>query len=56
MLKQEFEFERLDTVHDMFLFCCHTGLSFADIKKLNKDDPVKEIEGSTWIKVQELYQ
>lgn len=50
MLKQEFEFERLDTVRDMFLFCCYTGLAFADIEKLTKDDLVKDIKGNQWIK------
>ncbi|MER3374556.1 MAG: site-specific integrase [Allomuricauda sp.] len=50
MLKQEFEFERLDTVRDMFLFCCYTGLAFADIEKLTKDDLVKDIKGNKWIK------
>lgn len=50
MLKQEFEFERLDTVRDMFLFCCYTGLAFADIEKLTKDDLIKDIKGNKWIK------
>ena len=50
MLKQEFDFERLDTVRDMFLFCCYTGLAFADIEKLTKDDLVKDISGNKWIK------
>ena len=49
-VKQEFEFERLDTVRDMFLFCCYTGLAFADIEKLTKDDLVKDIKGNKWIK------
>ena len=50
MLKKEFGFERLDTVRDMFLFCCYTGLAFADIEKLNEDDLVKDINGNKWIK------
>ncbi|MFO7719648.1 MAG: site-specific integrase, partial [Gillisia sp.] len=50
MIEQEFDIPRLDLVRDTFVFCCYTGLSFADIKKLSADDIVINISGRKWIK------
>ena len=50
MVEQEFDIPRLDLVRDTFVFCCYTGLSFADIKKLSADDIVINISGRKWIK------
>ena len=37
-------------MRDIFLFCCYTGLAFADVKKLSSDDIVINISGKKWIK------
>ncbi|MFO8147440.1 MAG: site-specific integrase [Gillisia sp.] len=50
MVEQEFDIPRLDLVRDTFVFCCYTGLAFADIKKLSADDIVINISGKKWIK------
>lgn len=50
MIEQEFDIPRLDLVRDTFVFCCYTGLAFADIKKLTADDIVININGKKWIK------
>ena len=42
--------KRLNTVRDMFVFCCFTGLSYIDVQKLHPDNIVKHIDGSLWIK------
>ncbi len=43
--------ERLDQVKDIFLFCCFTGLAYADVKKLSENDIVVGIDGHKWIKI-----
>lgn len=40
---------RLDQVRDIFIFCCYTGLAYADVKKLNKYNIVMGIDGERWI-------
>ena len=43
--------ERLDKVRDVFLFCCYTGLAYADVSKLNHQHLFKGEDGHTWIKI-----
>ncbi|GAA3627406.1 site-specific integrase [Flavivirga jejuensis] len=51
MVEKELHTERLDQVKDIFIFCCFTGLAYADVKKLSKDDIVIGIDGDKWIKI-----
>lgn len=44
-----FDIPRLVYVRDIFVFCCYTGLSYADVKKLRKTDIAKGVDGSLWI-------
>lgn len=44
-----FTFERLTQVRDIFLFCCYTGLAYADIKKLKRSEIAIGIDGEKWI-------
>lgn len=50
LTEKKFDIPRLDLVRDIFLFCCYTGLAFADVKKLSADDIVLNISGKRWIK------
>jgi integrase len=36
-------------VKDIFLFCCYTGLAYADIYKLKRTEIVEGIDGGKWI-------
>ena len=36
-------------VKDIFVFCCFTGLSYADVKKLSHDDIYTDERGDMWI-------
>jgi len=36
-------------VRDIFVFCCFTGLSYADVKKLTHDDIHTDERGDMWI-------
>ena len=42
---------RLDLVRDIFVFCCYTGLAYADVKLLKEDDIVIGVNGDRWIKM-----
>ncbi|MFC4268871.1 site-specific integrase [Polaribacter marinivivus] len=50
LIEKEFSIKRLEQVKDIFVFCCFTGLSYADVKKLSKNDIVIGIDGDRWIK------
>jgi site-specific recombinase XerD len=50
MLEKEFEIKRINQVKDIFIFCCFTGLAYADVQKLSKNDIVVGIDGERWIK------
>lgn len=41
--------ERLNTVKNLFIFSCYTGISFIDMNNLTKNNIVKGIDGSDWI-------
>lgn len=40
---------RLQTVRDIFIFCCFTGLAFVDVKKLKRSEVCIGIDGQFWI-------
>lgn len=41
--------ERLKTIRDVFVFCCFTGLAYADAAKLSKEHIVIGMDGRKWI-------
>ncbi len=41
---------RLDLVRDTFVFCCFTGLAFADISTLKREHVVTDDNGEMWIR------
>ena len=47
---KEFSILRLEQVRDIFLFCCFTGLAYADVNKLSPDDIIRGLNGEHWIK------
>lgn len=47
--KKQFKTPRLTLVKDLFIFSCYTGLSFAEICHLGKDNIQKMNDGSSWI-------
>ena len=50
LVEKEFGIPRLNQVKDIFVFCCFTGLAYADVKKLSQNDIVLGITGERWIK------
>jgi site-specific recombinase XerD len=49
LMDTEFQAERLEHERDVFVFCCFTGLAYADVKKLTHDDFVIGIDRELWI-------
>lgn len=49
LMDTPFQHQRLEHVRDCFVFCCFTGLAYADVKKLTHDDFVTGIDGELWI-------
>lgn len=41
--------ERLTQVRDIFIFCCYTGLCYADVQKLQRHQIAKGVDGEQWI-------
>ena len=48
---KQFSIKRLEYVRDVFLFCCYTGLAYADVKKLSKEHIYIGIDKNNWIQV-----
>lgn len=51
MVTKDLHATRLDQVRDIFIFCCFTGLAYADLKKLSNEDIVTGIDVERWIKI-----
>lgn len=47
---KEFNTDRLNTVRDIFVFQCYTGLAYIDVFKLKKSDISKDADGNLWIR------
>lgn len=51
IIEKDFKIERLNRIRDIFVFACHTGLSFCDLEKLNSIHVVIGMNGKKWIKI-----
>jgi site-specific recombinase XerD len=47
--KKKLNIDRLSQVRDIFVFCCYTGLSYADVQKLKRSEINIGIDGDKWI-------
>jgi site-specific recombinase XerD len=50
LLNKEIANVRLDQVRDIFVFCCYTGLAYADVASLSREHIEADIYGELWIK------
>ena len=50
IINKDFDIQRLQTVRDIFIFCCFTGLAFTDVKNLKKEHLVQADNGEWWIR------
>lgn len=49
LVQKFFSIERLQSVLDMFLFSCYTGLAYIDISNLTPENISKGIDGKDWL-------
>lgn len=49
LIHKTFSIERLQSVLDMFLFSCYTGLAYIDISNLTPENISKGINGKDWL-------
>lgn len=49
--KKVFTQKKLRQVRDMFIFCCYTGLAYAEMSALRKRNIVSGFDGNEWIKM-----
>tara|TARA_R110002051_G_scaffold88179_4_gene155428 strand:+ start:22524 stop:23738 length:1215 start_codon:yes stop_codon:yes gene_type:complete len=42
---------RLERIRDCFLFCCYTGLAYAEMSNLKKEHLVNAFDGNIWIQM-----
>jgi len=47
---KNFTVERIQSVKDIFIFCCYTGLAYIDVKNLTMDQISMGIDSNLWIK------
>lgn len=47
--KHSFSQSRLEQVRDMFVFCCYTGLAYAEMSSLKQRHLITGFDGNTWI-------
>lgn len=50
VMEKEFTIPRLTLVRDIFVFASFTGLAFADVSTLTKDNLVQDNNGDWWIR------
>jgi len=49
IIDKPFVMPRLSQVRDIFIFCCYTGLAYADVEKLKGEEITIGIDGEKWI-------
>jgi site-specific recombinase XerD len=49
LMNRELTANHLEKVRDVFVFCCFTGLSYIDVKRLTHDDIKTSFDGRLWI-------
>lgn len=51
LINTEITNHSIDIVRDVFVFCCHTGVAYIDIKQLTHDNLIKGIDGNLWLSI-----
>lgn len=51
---QGIRYRAVEPGRDVFLFSCFNGLAYADVKKLNKSEIIKGVDGEMWIVTKRL--
>ena len=49
IINKDFDIQRLQTVRDIFIFCCFTGIAYSDICRLRKDQIISDSDKGMYI-------
>jgi integrase len=49
--KTNFRVERLNVIRDIFIFCCYTGLAYAEVESLTPDNITTGMDGELWLNI-----
>ena len=49
IIDKQFVAPRMNQVKDIFIFCCYTGLAYADVEKLTREEITTGIDSEKWI-------
>lgn len=49
IISKQFSVQRISQVRDIFIFCCYTGLAYADVEKLTREEITTGVDGKKWI-------
>jgi integrase/recombinase XerD len=49
--KHQFKTDRIQTIKELFLFCCYTGLAFKEMSLLKKSDIITGFDNNLWLVV-----
>lgn len=47
----ECKVERLNTIKDIFIFCCYSGLAYTEVENLSPDDITVGMDGENWMNI-----
>ncbi|MFR9603701.1 MAG: site-specific integrase [Rikenellaceae bacterium] len=50
IIEKDFACERIRQVRDVFIFCCFTGMAYADVSELSREHICTDTNGKLWIK------
>lgn len=49
--QKDFKVERLNVIRDIFIFCCYTGLAYAEVEALCPDNITTGMDGEPWLSI-----
>jgi integrase len=49
--QKDFKVPRLNTIRDIFIFCCYTGLAYAEVESITPDNITVGMDGDLWLNI-----
>jgi integrase len=47
----DFKVQRLNTIRDIFIFCCYSGMAYTEVASLTPDNITKGMDGDLWLNI-----
>jgi integrase len=47
----DFKIDRLNNIRDIFIFCCYSGMAYAEVESLTPDNICKGMDGELWLNI-----